>query len=290
MAGNGYRKADTREQPSVGNRPRDDSRTVMASVAHLLQYGDDLMPDGPRTPDAQLKKIQGMMAAFQVNPDQHDSGLHCAMDEGGAFMRYTFLERIRRVFTIETPFKDGSKETFLAGRTRSIYFLVYKTAPETLYDKDPRFMEIDFKLKDRVTTPDGKVRYVSLVRNSKHLDRLLAIAASSAPKTMADTVSPLAGGTTEEVKAKLKKAALASCEDETFGAPQWPGFVDSMNFIIQTQDERGVPFHYINSGEKDLEFALFVNPPKGHEAPKGFVHIASLMYNRERCELYIGVE
>ncbi|MEW6036625.1 MAG: hypothetical protein AB1529_08500 [Candidatus Micrarchaeota archaeon] len=262
---------------SVRAAPRESTSTLaFSTAAPAAEEGIGFLP---KTSDKLLDALKDRLAKMMVLVN--DSGIGCEESpEGSGQMRYKNLPpNLRGAWKL--TIKDT---TFIVGRTRSTWLLVYDKAPESLYE-DERFMGLDLKLRDVLATETGKTMFLSRI-SREDLNMLNAIAAQSAAKKAQplDTLAPGDDGvfSHDEVVRKLRSAVVEHSTDLFFDMNE---FADGIKFMTPIQDASG-NHYYIVSGAEEQDYWLYINaePP----APEGCLGITRIRYKNDICTLYMG--
>lgn len=265
-------------KPGPSDRPKkaQDKPPTLAFTSPVLE---DRIDGFPQTSERLQESLRKHLAACEVRVN--GASMNCAPDESG-IMRYVSLpleDTIRGAWKLTV-----SDMEFFLGRTDTSWFVLYAFPAESIYDRDPRFMSINFKNKDKLVLPKGKTLYLSRVTCGE-VDALRALAALSAGKmaVKADTLAPGPQGhfTYEDVRAKLAKASDLHSTDLFFDMRE---FIQGIRFITVEEDRQGNVHYYIMSGEDETGYRLYVNPVD--LSMPGHGNSTRFRYRQDVCILY----
>jgi hypothetical protein len=268
MGGSGYRYAG-------GTKKSDDSRTTFTKLPEH---------EGIQTPTATSKLLEAVKAQLGKLTIQDSASDLVWGERADGSKGYTALpKRLLGAWKL-----DIQGTTFLVGQTRSTWVLLYDKPPEMIYE-DTRFMSIDLKRKDIVTTEKGKRMYVSRIERAD-LDRLNGIAAQEARKrtVVVDTLVPQEGSfSMPEVREKLLRCEFRQSTDPFFDLES---FVKSIKFMTPMQGATG-NYYYIVAGDEEKTCALYIDRPD--PIPKdSYKGVAILKYRgkqSEDCILFMDI-
>jgi hypothetical protein len=261
---------------TVKAAPKDSTSTLAFSVGKpAVEEGMGFLP---KTSDKLLDALKDRLGKMFVLVN--DSGIGCEeISEGSGQMRYKNLPpNLRGAWKLTI-----NDTTFIVGRTRSTWVLVYDKSPESLYE-DERFMSLDLKLRDVLATETGKTMFLSRISRDD-LNTLNAIAAQSAQKKAQkiDTLAPSDDGSFyDEVVQKLRSSLVEHSTDLFFDMQE---FADGIKFMTPIQDASG-NHYYIVSGAEENDYWLYINaePPP----PEGCLAVTRFRYRNDICTLYMG--
>ncbi len=137
-------------------RPQFRSDTSEATVGIVLP---DVQPD--RINEFSTRNLEAIRERL--------SGFRVEVDDGVNFNFAGFIRRMRGTNILNV---DGMK--FILLRTRNTYFAMTTVSPETMHDRIPGLMDVDFK-KRVILEKDGKKMYLSVL-SQESLDKLSLLA------------------------------------------------------------------------------------------------------------------
>lgn len=231
-------------------------------------------------PETQGKLLEALKAQLgQLTIESSSSGFR---HEDG---RYQVLPRtLRSAWMAKVNHPVVGEIKFLVGQTRSTWVLVYDVPPEKIYE-DPRFMNMDLKLRDVTRTPKGKRMYVSRIERSD-LDLVNGIAAQDAGgRGHPDSLAPVEGSFSYEATlTRLGRCTLVSSTDPMFDLV---GFVATIHFMTPTQGDRG-DYYYLDAGDPEAPMTCVLHVGHDPRLPaETYSHKVELAYRDERAFLYV---
>lgn len=199
----------------------------------------------------------------------------CVVIQNDAGIRYSnFVKNLKGM----TPVSVAGT-TMVALRTRSSLFVLTNVAPESLYDKAPGLMDVDFKRKCTVSREDGKCMYLCMI-TSVELDQIMRVAAQEKAtvhdeRTMSPEVNEVVNF--DEFQKKLAACEVVISPDPEFDARK---LAAELKFVSLFRDDEDNQYYLLMAGEDELPYRMYVN-----QEQLTSLDAVVLTYNQDTCIL-----